>query len=32
MALKDGVVTPANAAVEFHGGCGYIDEYKVQKW
>ncbi len=22
----------ANAAVEIHGGYGYIDEYKVQKW
>ncbi|MBN2283447.1 MAG: acyl-CoA dehydrogenase family protein [Deltaproteobacteria bacterium] len=22
----------ANAAVEVHGGYGYIDEYKVQKW
>ena len=22
----------ANAAVELHGGYGYIDEYKVQKW
>jgi alkylation response protein AidB-like acyl-CoA dehydrogenase len=22
----------ANAAIEIHGGYGYIDEYKVQKW
>ena len=22
----------ANAAVELHGGYGYIDEYNVQKW
>ncbi|MBN2539444.1 MAG: acyl-CoA dehydrogenase family protein, partial [Deltaproteobacteria bacterium] len=22
----------ANAAVEIHGGYGYVDEYKVQKW
>jgi alkylation response protein AidB-like acyl-CoA dehydrogenase len=22
----------ANAAVELHGGYGYIDEYAVQKW
>jgi len=22
----------ANAAVEIHGGYGYINEYKVQKW
>jgi len=25
-------VFSANAAVEIHGGYGYIDEYKVQKW
>jgi len=28
----DTAVFCANAAVEIHGGYGYIDEYKVQKW